>query len=170
MKTLNIKRAREIATFWHQGQVRKYTDEPYIVHPAAVAKLVADNGGTEAQVIAAWLHDTLEDTKCPESDIAQFGSNVLRIVKGMTNPSKLSDGNRATRQEIDRMWFAQQQLDVIQVRICDIYHNIQSIEEYDPKFAYNTYFPEKCKMMQTLRRADQFPLFWPMVNIINQRG
>ena len=60
-KTLNIKRAREMATFWHQGQVRKYTGQPYIVHPARVAKLIADNGGTENQIIAAWLHDTLED-------------------------------------------------------------------------------------------------------------
>jgi guanosine-3',5'-bis(diphosphate) 3'-pyrophosphohydrolase len=168
MKTLKIKRAREIATFWHTGQVRKYTGQPYIVHPARVAKLMTDNGGTEDQIIAAWLHDTKEDTMITDTDIAQFGPNVVRMVNGMTNPSKPEDGNRAVRQAIDREWFAQQHRDVIEIRIADIYDNIDSIERYDPKFAYGTYFPEKCLMLPTLERAKNFPLFWKMFEIINR--
>lgn len=168
MKTLKIKRARELATFWHQNQVRKYTGQPYIVHPAAVAKLVRDNGGTEDQICAAWLHDVLEDTNCPEKDIAAFGRDVLRMVKGMTNPSKPEDGNRAARQAIDRMWFADQFRDVIEIRICDIFDNTKSIEKHDPKFAYGTYFPEKRLMIPTLKRAQNYPLFWPLFDVINR--
>jgi (p)ppGpp synthase/HD superfamily hydrolase len=167
MKTLKIKRARELATFWHQNQVRKYTDEPYIVHPAAVAKLIRDNGGTEDQICAAWMHDVLEDTNCPEKDIAAFGSDVLRMVKGMTNPSKPADGNRAARQAIDRQWLSEQYRDVLEIRICDIFDNTKSIERYDPKFAYGTYVPEKRLMLPTLKRASDFPLFWKMFEIIN---
>lgn len=170
-KTLNIKRARETATFWHTGQTRKYTGQPYIVHPARVAKLIGENGGTEDQIIAAWLHDTLEDTNITKKEISDaFGSDVLRMVIGLTNPSKKSDGNRAARQEIDREHLDKQRNDVLQIRLCDIYDNIDSIERYDPVFAYETYFPEKRLMLPTLRRVSDFPLFFPVMGIVNRKG
>ncbi len=56
-----IASAEEWATELHEGQFRKYTSEPYIVHPRAVARLVADHGGSPDMVAAAWLHDVVED-------------------------------------------------------------------------------------------------------------
>ena len=57
-------RARLFATAAHAavGQLRKYTHEPYIVHPAEVASIVKTVAHTEAMIAAAWLHDTVEDT------------------------------------------------------------------------------------------------------------
>ena len=59
-----IDDAKKFATFHHGAidQRRKYTNEKYIVHPAAVAKLVASVGGTPSLIASAWLHDCIEDT------------------------------------------------------------------------------------------------------------
>lgn len=62
MPDLLIADAAAFAAQAHAGQVRKYTGEPYIRHPEAVAKLVQASGGDTAMVAAAWLHDTVEDT------------------------------------------------------------------------------------------------------------
>ncbi len=171
-KSLKIKRAREVATYWHQGQVRKYTNEPYIVHPAAVAKIINDLGGTEDMICAGWLHDTMEDTKIPKEDILYFGPDVHRMVVGMTNPSKKEDGNRAARQVIDRKHLDNQRGDVLAIRLADIFDNTKSIEKYDPVFAYDTYFPEKRLMLPTLKRApDGFQdLFFKVMQIVNRNG
>lgn len=59
-------RAKEFATRYHASidQRRKYTNEPYISHPAAVVELVRSVPHTEAMLCAAWLHDVVEDTPC----------------------------------------------------------------------------------------------------------
>lgn len=80
----------------HRGQKRKGTKTPYIVHPLEVAMILQQDGATEAVVYAGLLHDVLEDTDKGEEDIMElFGENekmareVLEIVKGVTEPSKL---------------------------------------------------------------------------------
>ncbi|MTJ93609.1 MAG: HD domain-containing protein, partial [Desulfovibrio sp.] len=78
MPTL-IARAAAFAAEAHAavGQVRKYTGEPYVEHPRAVARLVADAGGDDAMVAAAWLHDVVEDTRVSLDEIrGQFGDAV----------------------------------------------------------------------------------------------
>ncbi len=68
------EQARRYATQAHAeaGQRRKYTDEPYIVHPAAVVELVRSVSHDEHLLAAAWLHDTVEDTGTTLSDIENF--------------------------------------------------------------------------------------------------
>ena len=68
MKTL-IERAQEFAALKHATQKRKFTGEPYIVHPLAVGELVASIGAPETVVAAAILHDTLEDTETSFSEL-----------------------------------------------------------------------------------------------------
>ena len=86
-----VKAAREFALEWHAGQL--WGDLPYIVHLDRVASLLASLGAETWQVIAAYLHDILEDTDCPEELIEQkFGSNVLAWVKAVS-------GNGANRRE-----------------------------------------------------------------------
>ncbi len=85
--TPRYTQAIHLAAKVHEGQPRKGTSTPYIVHPVAVAALVAEYGGDEDQQIAALLHDVLEDGgphHAPEID-RLFGSRVLAIVQACTD-------------------------------------------------------------------------------------
>jgi (p)ppGpp synthase/HD superfamily hydrolase len=84
--TPRYTQALNLAARAHQGQTRKGTPIPYIVHPVAVAGLVARYGGDEDQQIAALLHDVLEDGGLGyQREIAGFGPRVLDIVWGCTD-------------------------------------------------------------------------------------
>jgi (p)ppGpp synthase/HD superfamily hydrolase len=96
-------RAREFAFAAHAGQLRKYTNENYIVHPAAVAELVRSVPHTEAMICAAWLHDTVEDCGVELVEINEvFGLTVANYVAFLSDVSKPLDGNRETRKALDR--------------------------------------------------------------------
>jgi (p)ppGpp synthase/HD superfamily hydrolase len=101
-----VRKAQVYAMAAHASvkQVRKYTGEPYIVHPAEVAKIVASvPGATPDMVAAAWLHDVVEDTGCTFTDIHMaFGIDIATLVGWLTDVSKPEDGNRAVRKAIDR--------------------------------------------------------------------
>lgn len=82
MNELLIQKAIIFATKKHEGQKRKGTDIPYIVHPMEVMQILTDMHCEEAVIIAGILHDTLEDTDTPPEEIRQaFGENVLAIVQ-----------------------------------------------------------------------------------------
>jgi len=89
-------RARAFATAAHAAvkQLRKYTGEPYIVHPAAVAEIVKSVRHTPEMIAAAWLHDVVEDTGVTlEAIESEFGADVTSLVFWLTDQSKPSDGN-----------------------------------------------------------------------------
>src|SRR5580765_7509125 len=79
----------------HAGQTRK-SGEPYITHPVAVAGILADLGMDAETIIAAILHDTLEDTLLSRAELeAEFGSTVSALVEGVTKLDKLRFGSVA---------------------------------------------------------------------------
>ena len=83
-----IEEAVAEAVRYHSGQARKGSGAPYVFHPLAVAGLVADAGGDEDTVIAAVLHDAVEDAGGPpvRAEIAaRFGENVARIVEACSD-------------------------------------------------------------------------------------
>lgn len=85
-----VQAAVEVANVAHKGQKRK-SGEPYIIHPVAVAAILADMRMDQDSVIAGLLHDTVEDTKLTLHDIfLLFGQHVRRIVEGETKISKLA--------------------------------------------------------------------------------
>jgi len=137
------------------GQKRKYTNEPYIVHPAAVAQLVSTvPNATEDMVAAAYLHDVIEDTGCTFTDIHMaFGIDIAGMVDWLTDKSTASDGNRATRKAIDRARIAMAPPEVHTIKLCDVISNCTSIKEHDPKFAV-TYFEEKRLLLEVLTKGD----------------
>lgn len=138
----------------HRGQRRKYTGEPYISHPRAVAAIVASVSHTVDMVAAALLHDVLEDTRRTVTEIGnKFGFDVARMVWGLTNQAKPSDGNRMARAEINRRWLAKGAWDVQTIKVADILHNVPSIVENDPDFA-RVYVREKLYTLAALTRAD----------------
>ncbi len=70
------------AAEWHREQVRKDTSIPYVTHLMAVSSTVGENGGTEDEVIAALLHDAIEDTDATHEKLEErFGKNVADIVQ-----------------------------------------------------------------------------------------
>jgi (p)ppGpp synthase/HD superfamily hydrolase len=151
-----VERARVFATAAHAavGQKRKYTFEPYIVHPTEVASIVATVPHTDVMLAAAYLHDTEEDTCVTNEDIArEFGAEVAELVGWLTDVSKPEDGNRAVRKAIDREHTAMAPAEAQTVKVCDLLSNTKSIVAHDPEFA-RVYLAEKRELLAVLTKAD----------------
>ena len=151
-----VERARLFATAAHAavGQTRKYTGEPYVVHPIEVSELVASVGGTEAMVAAALLHDILEDTDVTVDLLeAEFGCEVADLVLWLTDVSTPEDGNRSTRKALDRQHSAAAPAAAQTIKVADLISNTRTIVEFDPGFA-RTYLAEKRLLLDVLTRAD----------------
>jgi len=131
-----IKKAYDFMAVAHEGQ-KRYSGKPYISHPAWIAKVVAQlNVGQEA-VVAALLHDCIEDTKVKIDDIAkEFGDEVALLVSGLTEVKTKTKGLQInqTNIEIFRKFFFSSINDVrvLILRLIDKLHNSLTIE-YLPK-------------------------------------
>ena len=85
------------------GQRRKYTGEPYIQHPMAVADIVRHVTDDPGMIAAAYLHDVVEDTQVTIEDVrSHFGVWIAARVADLTDISRPEDGNREIRKAIDR--------------------------------------------------------------------
>lgn len=136
------------------GQKRKYTGDPYIIHPIAVAELVATVTDDESVIAAALLHDTLEDTKTTEDDIRKaFGEDVLQLVKEVTDISKPTDGVRKVRKELDRLHIAKASPRGKTVKLADLINNAKDINAHDTDFAV-VYMKEKEHLLDILKEGD----------------
>lgn len=152
-----VRKAQVYAMAAHAavGQKRKYTFEPYIVHPAEVAKIVAGvPGATPDMVAAAWLHDVVEDTGCTFTDIHMgFGIDIATLVQWLTDVSKPEDGNRAARKAIDRAHSAQAPAEAQTIKLADLISNSRSIVQHDPEFA-KIYLEEKRLLLEVMNKGD----------------
>jgi guanosine-3',5'-bis(diphosphate) 3'-pyrophosphohydrolase len=149
-------RARLFATAAHGavGQLRKYTHEPYIVHPAEVVHILKTVDPTEAMIAAAWMHDVVEDTGVSIELIrAEFGSEVSDLVGWLTDVSRPDHGNRAARKAVDRAHTAAAPAEAQTIKLCDLISNTRSIVEHDAKFA-ETYLSEKRLLLEVMHKAD----------------
>jgi (p)ppGpp synthase/HD superfamily hydrolase len=141
-----IQHATVFATQAHAGQKRKYTGDDYIVHPIAVAELVRERGGDENQIMAALLHDTIEDTDVFYGQLhKEFGEDVAQLVLELTDVythEAYPRANRALRKvkEADRLAKVSDRAKLI--KLCDMIDNTKTIVEHDPGFA-EVYLKEK---------------------------
>lgn len=148
-----IERALAFATERHAGQLRKYSNDPYIIHPMAVAELVRATGAADEVVAAALLHDVLEDTGTAYSELAEaFGERVADLVVELTNTTTRADGNRAKRKGMDRDRLATVSADAQTIKLADLIDNTKSIVEKDPKFA-KVYLIEKRALVDVLTKG-----------------
>ncbi|TDI68853.1 MAG: bifunctional (p)ppGpp synthetase/guanosine-3',5'-bis(diphosphate) 3'-pyrophosphohydrolase [Bacteroidetes bacterium] len=127
-----IRSAFDVAVDAHKNQRRK-SGEAYIFHPIAVAKIVASEIGLGAtSIIAALLHDVVEDTEYGLADIEQmFGETVARIVDGLTKISALEyDSNVSLQAENFRKMLLtlNEDIRVIIIKIADRLHNMQTMD------------------------------------------
>lgn len=142
--------AFEFAERAHRGQVRKYTGEPYIVHPIEVAGLVATVSRHEDTVIAALFHDIVEDCGITLDQIRRaFGDGVAQLVHEVTDISRKEHGNRATRKALDRQHLANASPEGKTIKLADLISNTRSITQHDPNFA-KVYMAEKAELLPML--------------------
>jgi GTP diphosphokinase / guanosine-3',5'-bis(diphosphate) 3'-diphosphatase len=125
-----VLRAYEVGAVAHEGQTRK-SGEPYITHPIAVAGILAEMGMDAETIIAAILHDTLEDTALSRGALAgEFGETVAELVDGVT---KLDKMRFSSRQEADAESFRKmllamaRDLRVILIKLADRLHNMRTL-------------------------------------------
>ncbi len=120
----------------HHGQLRK-SGEPYIIHPIAVAEIVADLELDTDSVIAALLHDCIEDTETTHQEIAKrFGEPVATLVEGVTKLTKMQYVTKEEEQmeNLRKMFMAMaQDIRVILIKICDRLHNMRTMQYQSPK-------------------------------------
>ncbi|MGA8245383.1 MAG: bifunctional (p)ppGpp synthetase/guanosine-3',5'-bis(diphosphate) 3'-pyrophosphohydrolase [Nocardioides sp.] len=123
-----IERAYRTAEELHGTQMRKSGD-PYITHPLAVATILADIGMTEPTLVAALLHDTVEDTPYTLDQLREdFGDEVALLVDGVTKLEKVQYGETAQAETIRKMIVAMSRdIRVLVIKLADRLHNMRTV-------------------------------------------
>lgn len=131
----DVSRAFVLAREAHTGQVRS-SGEPYITHPVSVAELVFDMGLDHLSVMAALMHDVLEDTPVSRDELVEaFGEEVTHIVDGVSKLTHLKFRSKAEAQaqSFMKMLLAMvTDLRVIMIKLCDRLHNMRTIGALRP--------------------------------------
>lgn len=149
-----VYRAYQFAKKAHEGQKRKYTNEPYIYHPVEVMSIVSTVHHTEEMLAAALMHDNIEDCGITYEEITkEFGVITAWYVDALTDVSKPEDGNRAKRKEIDRQHTAKASPEAKTIKLADLISNSRSIVKHDKDFA-RVYIKEKQLLLEVLTEGD----------------
>ena len=162
----NLHNAIIFATLAHEGQVRKGTNIPYIVHPMEVMRILIENNCPETVIIAGILHDTLEDTPTKAEDIVQtFGQDVYDLVRSESEDKSKSWKERK-QATIDHLANASKEVQLVCCadklsNIVTIYSDLQAIGEKvferfnAPKDQVKWYYQEIAK---ALNKIDEYPM------------
>ena len=130
-----IKEAAEFGASAHKGQ-KRLSGEPYIAHPVAAAAILADLRMDADTIVAAILHDVIEDTPTPKDQLAErFGKDVAELVDAVTKLDQIKFKSReeAQAESFRKMLLAMtRDLRVILVKLADRTHNMRTIEAMTP--------------------------------------
>jgi GTP pyrophosphokinase len=123
-----VVRAYQVAEQCHEGQMRRSGD-PYITHPLAVATILAELGMDTTTLVAALLHDTVEDTGYLLEDVRRdFGDDVAHLVDGVTKLDKVQFGEAAEAETIRKMVVAMaRDPRVLVIKLADRLHNMRTL-------------------------------------------
>ena len=131
-----IDRAVEYADAKHQHQKRK-DGSPYIIHPLAVAEIVAEMGLDIDAILGALLHDCIEDTDASHDDIEKlFGTTVAELVEGVTKLTRanFSSSEQAQMENLRKMFMAMSKdIRVVLIKIADRLHNMRTMQYQTPE-------------------------------------
>ncbi|BAW07799.1 GTP pyrophosphokinase [Nocardia seriolae] len=129
-----LQRAFDVADEKHQHQFRKSGD-PYITHPLAVANILAELGMDTTTLVAALLHDTVEDTGYSLDELtAEFGTEVAHLVDGVTKLDKVNLGAAAEAETIRKMIIAMaRDPRVLVIKVADRLHNMRTMRFLPPE-------------------------------------
>jgi len=141
-----IRAAFELAERAHEGQKRK-SGEPYVTHPVSVAQIVAEQRLDSESIIAALLHDVIEDTPVTYDEVAkQFSPTVADLVEGVSKLTRIQYASKEDEQmeNLRKMLIAMSKdIRVILVKISDRLHNMRTMEYQSPE-------KQKLKSMETM--------------------
>ena len=130
-----IQKAYEYADKKHAGQLRK-SGEPYIIHPLAVAEIVAEIGLNTNAIVTSLLHDCLEDTDASYEEISRlFGQTVAELVEGVTKLTRVQYSTMEEQQmeNLRKMFMAMSKdIRVILIKIADRLHNTRTLQYQSP--------------------------------------
>ena len=130
-----IREAAEFGTSAHRGQ-KRLSGEPFIAHPVAAAAILADLRLDADTIVAAILHDVIEDTPTPKDQLAaRFGADVAELVDGVTKLDQIKFKSReeAQAESFRKMLLAMvRDLRVILVKLADRMHNMRTIGAMAP--------------------------------------
>ena len=131
-----LELAFEVAKNAHAGQLRKSGDA-YITHPVAVAEILAKLGLNSEALVAALLHDTVEDTSYSLAKLRKdFGDEVANLVDGVTKLDKLSYGPTAEAETVRKMIVAMSRdIRVLVIKLADRLHNARTWQFVEPESA-----------------------------------
>ncbi|GHV12813.1 GTP pyrophosphokinase [Fibrobacterales bacterium] len=117
----------------HKGQIRK-SGEPYIIHPIAVAKMLAELQMDSSVVLAGLLHDVVEDTKHSKQEIAElFGNDVAEMVDAVTKIENIQKGSDRTAKTFQKFLTSiSKHPQVIVIKLSDRLHNMRTIKYMKP--------------------------------------
>lgn len=165
-----IKQAKELATKAHEGQTRKYSGEPYIVHPQDVHDQLCvwlTHVGNELELTdeqickmrsAAFLHDVVED--CPqitnEQIIEATDVETLNLVNELINPSKASKAPRKVRKQMDRDHLATVSWEAKIIKLIDRTVNLKDMASCPDKDFLGLYAFESYQLWEIIKDADQY--------------
>ena len=131
-----IDRAVEYADTKHQSQKRK-DGSPYIIHPLAVAEIVAEMGLDIDAILGALLHDCIEDTDASHDEIEKlFGTTVAELVEGVTKLTRanFSSSEQAQMENLRKMFMAMSKdIRVVLIKIADRLHNMRTMQYQSPE-------------------------------------
>jgi (p)ppGpp synthase/HD superfamily hydrolase len=155
------EKAREFAILWHGQQKRKYTGEPYWHHCRAVANVLRTVTDDEDLLAAAWLHDTLEDTKATveilERDFGMAVSSLVESVTDVYTKTAYPHLNRQHRKQMECLRLFGISIEAKTLKLADITDNARTIREHDPAFA-KVYLREKADLLVALKLGNR--LLW----------
>ena len=141
-----IRAAYDMARLAHSGQLRR-DGSPYVTHCVAAADISVDMGLDEDSIVAALLHDVIEDTQLTHHDIArQFGEPVANIVEGVTKLTRVQYTSKEDEQmeNLRKMLMAMAKyIRVILIKIADRLHNMRTM-------AYQTEEKQRIKSLETM--------------------
>ncbi|MCL1058433.1 bifunctional GTP diphosphokinase/guanosine-3',5'-bis pyrophosphate 3'-pyrophosphohydrolase [Shewanella gelidimarina] len=130
-----LKQAYQVARDAHEGQMRT-SGEPYITHPVAVARILADMRLDHETLMAALLHDTIEDTPVTKEELAEkFSESIAELVEGVSKLDKLKfrDKKEAQAENFRKMMMAMtQDIRVILIKLADRTHNMRTLGALRP--------------------------------------
>ena len=161
-----LEQIKELATRLHGDQKRKYSGDPYVSHTFRVSDTVKENGGDEAMIYAAILHDVLEDTPTTESELLTemmaivepgMAMNVIRLVNELTDiftHESYPDLNRAGRKEMEAIRMGRISPRAQTIKYADLLDNGKDILLNDPKFA-KVYLKEKEVILRYMNKGNK---------------
>jgi len=131
-----VDKAVEYAREKHKNQARK-DGSPYIIHPLAVAQIVAEMGLDVDAILGALLHDCIEDTDASHDEIARlFGNSVAELVEGVTKLTRanFSSTEQAQMENLRKMFMAMSKdIRVVLIKIADRLHNMRTMQYQTPE-------------------------------------